>query len=378
MRRILFFLCISLVIIIIANLFFFLVLKPEIQLLFKNQSSPWFAQFIDWFYPRFKTESHRFHPEFFFEKAFQVILRFDMVSLSALASIYIFSKSKKLESRRKVFWNGQMSPDSTGILTRIFYLGMIGYTLDWFQYLNDYYQLKEFYNPVFLYQIFNIPFPNPIAITFMIILFWGSCIFAILQIKPFVSSAVASLLFILILGFLQSFEKINHGYATFGFASLIMPFLVLEKERVRIIGEKLQKNWPLKLIQMTIGLAYLFSGLEKILISGFSWTSGDTFSGYLSIGTEGILRQFLLNHPLLVIIFANGVLIFQLTFWIIIFNSRLRWFYLLLGIIFHWGTILALEVGTWNSPWIFVYIFFLPFDEMINKDWVIFKKLKRI
>lgn len=369
---------ISLGLVILANLLFFLILKPELHFLFENRASSWFSHLVDFLYPRFKTESHRFNPEFFFDKANQVILRFNIISFLMFVFHFIFSKSGKLNKQWESYWNDKMNPNITTIITIIFYLGMVGYSLDWYGYLNDYFELKEFYKPVLIYKIIGIPFPNQTAINIIFFIFWGACALAVLHIKPLINSILASLSFVGILGFLQSFEKINHGYATFGFAVLIVPFLIFEKTKVKSTLHKWQNNWPLKLIQISIGLSYFLSGLEKILISGFEWTSGKTFSGYMAISTGGIFRQFLLDHSFLIILFANCVLFFQLSFWIIIFKRKLRWIYLVLGVFFHWGTILALGVGTWNSPWIFVYIFFLPLNEVITKVERLLKKPKRI
>ena len=68
---------------------------------------------------------------------------------------------------------------------------------------------------------------------------------------------------------------------------------------------------------------------------------------------------WLLQFEALIAILPFGTLFFQLGFISIVFYPKLRWVFLPMGILFHWGTFALLGVGWWIHPWQVAYLFFL-------------------
>lgn len=100
-------------------------------------------------------------------------------------------------------------------------------------------------------------------------------------------------------------------------------------------------------IQLLIGIAYVGSAVTK-LTNDISWLEGHTLQAslwkkYLLFDNE--LAYFLLHDFLLCQIFSYFTVFFELTFIIGIFIKRVRWFYVILGILFHLNIYLTMNIN---------------------------------
>ncbi|MBT31176.1 MAG: hypothetical protein CMO01_16090 [Thalassobius sp.] len=335
------------------NLILIYFLQPIIiEYLSDNKAFPTINNLVNLVYPRFLVESQRFSSDFFLDKFHQIIFRIDLVYLFTIAAYYIY-KSKN--SFSDFLSNAKpSSPDSKyiQILSVVFYVGCVVYTYDWYIILLQLQSFALLYKPVSFLNLFQSSYPSNIVIHIICIAYYISLGLVIFQKRKFIPSIIIALCFFYQLGLQQSFEKIDHTYASFGYGVLLMPIaLYYNGKNQKAVGE------ILFLIQLAIGLCYFFSGLEKVLVSGIHWFNGDNFEAHLRLHDTNF--KFLLNHKWLIMLLANCAIFLQVFFITSIFFKKLRIIFISGGILFHWGTVILLGVGSFYSPWIFMYIFLL-------------------
>ncbi len=337
--------------------------NPLVKEYFKGSAPDWVNTLIELIYPRMATERNRFPVSFFEEKALQVIVRISFV-LSAFA-VFLFLKSKFISFRKFTiqYFNGYLDYHQVSILRILFYCSLLYFSLEFYNDLLVLSSIKAFFNPVFLLKITGWGFPSKSLglILYVILLF--SCISCILNIYPVLSSAIAILTFIYFQAVFFSFEKIDHGYTTLNYAGLIMPFLLYQQKKNANPESSLLPDWPLQLIKLSLSLCYLLAGLEKLFISKGAWLSPATFKSYLFLHQAPLGMQ-ILKYPVLCAALPIAAIIFQLGFISVLWNKKLKWVFLPVGILFHIGTVVLLGISSILNPWIFMYIFFIQWSKI--------------
>ena len=303
------------------------------------------TQLISFLYPRFSVEVQRLSHDFFLQKADQLIFRSHFLLLLVIFFIILYPKPSIKNSINR-FWNKNSSTKSSKILIQSFYLVLFFFTKDWFFFLQEIGQLQDFYVPHSFYAVFNIPLLNETLLSILWVAYTLSIVFTILWIKPLWSTSIASILFIFLQGFLYSFEKTNHTFATLGMAVILLPFFTYYNIQSSKEGLNLQTAWPIVLIKLSVGFAYFQSGLEKILNSGFNWIYENSF-----LVTE--------NTNSNIQVLATLVLLFQLSFIFFTWKNPVKWLFLAGGIVFHFSTVVFISVGAFLNPWIFMYSFWI-------------------
>ena len=350
-----FFLAVS-VLATVLYLFFFRSLVSEA---YHNNAPSWFSNLISLAYPRFEVEKQRFELAFFQYKADQIVLRFCLVAVSL--SILLLSLSyQKLIKKYSI----SRSQGHFRMLRYLFYLGLLIYTWDWYLDFEQIVRMQAFYKGVHLFRLLGV---KPLALPVFYLLFGiylFSVLLVLLDVKKIWFSALAALLFIFFQGYFFSFEKIEHSYTTLTYSAMLMPFLFYELETQNKTKGKLT-SFVLLLIQLCISGVYLLAGIEKLLTSGFSWAGAETFRTYVYLH-EQPLGLMIAESDFFAHFLPWGALIFQLVFILILFLPTYKLFFLMGGISFHWGTRLLMGIGSFFSPWIFVYIFFLNFEKITS------------
>lgn len=324
---------------------YILVGRDLVVQLLNAEASSTFSQVIKSIYPRFDVESQRFSQEFFLKKADQLIVR--VIALLVLALLFVGLYSN-LSFKTKVhsFWNKYAPVEDSRIFISGFYLVLFFFTKDWFFFLQDLEQLTDLYKPHSFYAFFHISFPSAFTLQLLWVVYIISITLTVLWIKPLWFSSLASALFIFLQGFLYSFEKINHAFATLGIAVILFPLFIYYNINSNKKGKPLQAAWPIVLIKLSVGIAYLQSGLEKLLNSGFNWIYKNSF--FLSNESD-------ISFELLMAM----VLLFQLGFVFFTWKGPMKWLFLLGGIFFHFSTVVFINVGSFLNPWIAMYCFWL-------------------
>ena len=317
-----------------------------------------FINLINGMYPRFAVEKHRFPLAFFLNKADQIFLRGSCMILMVLTAVFLVKRKIWQRLTEK-----QCSIQHAHILRLLFYAGLLYYTWDWIVDLQRLSQLQAFYKPVLIFKVIHLPLPGVWFFVIVYVIYMLSILGVIFRNKP-VFAVMAAIIFTLMQGYFFSFEKIDHGYATLTYASLLMPFFLREvKQQNR---ERLIHTWSLPAIQTAIAGAYFFAGLEKVFTGGVSWATAHTFRTYLALH-EVPLGLEVANNDFLSSLLPLLALLFQLGFPLILFFPKLRYIFLPGGIAFHTGTVLLFHIGAYFSPWIFVYIFFINWGWIADK-----------
>ena len=358
-------LIIWIVIVLVLILLYWILFRNLVELIHTGQAPFWFDDLIRILYPRFEIEKHRFSKDFFLQKADQVMIRFCLVQILCWIVGYGLTKTSIVKQKIISFWHTKISVKQADYLRIIFYSGMIFFTYEWYNSLIILTKAAVFYKPLLLLQIFQPHFPSSQAILIIYILFLGSCVGVILNFRPILTSTLTTLIFVWMQALLYSFEKLDHTYATFTYCAMLMPFLIREQIKAVRMNKEQQEGWPLQLICLCIALAYLFSGLEKLLLSGFNWASAENFKSYIFLH-QAPVGLFVAESNFLSILLPTIAIIFQLFFFIILFLHKLKIPILITGIGFHAGTYILLSVGWYISPWIFVYIFFIDWYKIFT------------
>ena len=119
--------------------------------------------------------------------------------------------------------------------------------------------------------------------------------------------------------------------------------------------------WPLWLIKLTVALLYFSAGVQKLRRCGLKWCDGRSLQAYLVQhylwgDTKRALQ--LANQPPLCMLLSSVLLLFELTFWVVLVLPRLTVFYLVAGIVFHLGTSLVMRINylKYLSPVYMVFV----------------------
>lgn len=338
--------------------------RAYVSLAYEGSAPDWFQQLIDILYPRFQVEKQRFELSFFLFKADQILVRTLLLALGISFTLWILSPKQFLEKNIKLH-----SPSFYSLLVTIFYLGLLYFTWMWIWDFEQIVRMKSFYKGILLYRIFHLPIlPLPLYYS-LYVLYILSIISVLFRYREVLFSTIAAVILLLFQGYSFSFEKIDHGQVTLTYAAMLMPSLLYEL-RVQDNNKRPLNShkfsWILFLIQLTIAGVYFLAGAEKLLTSGFEWATVETFRNYVSLhGQE--LGIKLAENNLLAHILPWGALLFQLFFFVILFQKRLKILILILGVFFHLGTKFLMDIGPYFSSWIFVYIFFIDWDSLLAR-----------
>ncbi len=322
------------------------------------------VNFIDWVYPRFSVEKYRFDLSFFLHKADQILLRMTFILVAGWAINYYFIKNKP------DFWNRPFKRiqafSNLILIKRIFYIGLLAYTWDWIFDLLRITNLAEFYKPVLPFRMLHIPLFSADFFVVLYAIFIITTLCVIFNFRAVWCACFNTILFVMMQGYFLSFEKIDHGYASLTYATILMPFLVYEIRKNGAFQDKSLKSWSLPLIQCVIAQIYLIAGLEKVFTGGWTWLSPVTFSTYLRLH-ETSLGLLIAESDFLCVVLPLAALVFQLSFIFILFFPKQKKWFLLAGILFHTSTVILFNVGGYLSSWIFVYLFFINWDSLIKR-----------
>ncbi len=122
----------------------------------------------------------------------------------------------------------------------------------------------------------------------------------------------------------------------------------------------LRSLWPLRLIQVQVGVLYFFAVWAKL--RGETWNDGTAVS--YAFRLDDLERfpvpGFVTDSLLLVNLLTYGTLAVELALAILVWNGKLRPWVLLLGIGLHLGIDYAVRVGFFSWAALVAYIAFLP------------------
>jgi uncharacterized membrane protein YphA (DoxX/SURF4 family) len=126
--------------------------------------------------------------------------------------------------------------------------------------------------------------------------------------------------------------------------------------------------WPLKLVQVLLSLAYLSTGLAKILDGGSNWMNGYTLQKYIL--SDAVVREmpfglWVAQQHLLCVILSIATIIFEIFFFLTLIVPWTVPYFLIAGILFHSGIYVTMAAPFLQH--IFLYAVFIDFEHILNR-----------
>lgn len=115
-------------------------------------------------------------------------------------------------------------------------------------------------------------------------------------------------------------------------------------------------------LKLLVAQMYFSAGLMKLFTSGPRWADGATLRSKLvqyHLRYRHPLARWLAEEPRRSGSLALAVLLFELTFWLVLPFPVLAWLYLPAGILFHVGTAVTMRIHYWIYV-VPVYLLFIP------------------
>jgi len=199
----------------------------------------------------------------------------------------------------------------------------------------------------FIYEL--IPFPSPEAISIIQLTIVASSVFLILGILPKLFSIISFLLYLHLLGLMQSLDSEIDG----GTLLIILFFIfsLSPKSYFYKIGrwkpKEIQLNWPVFLLFIFVGSYYSFAGINKLIDVGLGFPFSLDLEKWNLFATQKSIfitsRNFypgFTSHSLMQSSFFSDMsgiitLIVELFFIGILFLPRYRFFFVISMIIMH-------------------------------------------
>jgi hypothetical protein len=152
----------------------------------------------------------------------------------------------------------------------------------------------------------------------------------------------------------------------------------LKKTRKRVFESDVLSTMGIRLMQIQLCICYAYTGIEKL--KGAQWWEG-TAVWYVTGMDELIPHDlaFIKSFPLIVGVMSMATIIFEVYFIFAVWNKRLRYPWLFVGLFFHLGTAIFMDLWFFCLVVTLTYILFLPeLGEQIktarNKFWPLVKK----
>lgn len=298
---------------------------------------------IDYFFPRFEIEKHRFPISFFIDKKNQILYRFTFLALVIVA----FKRLPKTSTN---------TIKSLDFNIRMFHLFIGLFVSAWTLDIQKLVSLKFLFSSVKILNLFQLPEPTHFFLIALFSITIGSAFISVFKVNKWVS-LISFTGFLLIQSIFSSYQKIDHGFT---------PLLYLGFTFCLYLFRKTEKVDITRISVLIVSLIYFQAGIEKILISGSELLNPENIIIHFS-NHPTIFSKYLLHFPILLEISFLIVVIFQLTFVLVPFIPKLKNYYIISGIIFHLSTYIVLEVGWWISPWSLALLLLIDWSAFLNK-----------
>lgn len=333
--------------------------EEQVNNILNGHASSWANSLINWLYPRFTVEIHRFSSSFFLSKTQAVFTRgacvFFLISLVSALIINVSTISEKWNS----FWSQSTSSTTINYLNKIYLAFLMYFTWD---LAFDLYELqaaaKFFYQPVFILKVFQINFPPLWLSSILLLVFYGCMVWSFVNKQRKWTVSLVALLFIYFESLLNSFGKVDHGLSTYIYGGIGLVFINWTNQ-----NKTNKLKWPVLLTQLWICLCYLLAGIEKITTSGIDSLLNDSLQNFL-LAHNSTLGLWLADYNFVCSLLMGLTLVLQLGFISVLFNRKLIFPFIVLGICFHWGTTLFLGINQFINPWIVSYLFFINWEKL--------------
>lgn len=244
------------------------------------------------------------------------------------------------------------------------------------------------YEPQLVLKILALPFgevPLPAEST-MIGLFWLTFFLGLFAFVGLFTNAVLILytfLCIVLQAFTYSFGDVHHPEAIMMLALIALAlspsgrvisldsWLAARRAGSETSGdagllleaEDKYARWPVLFLQWFFPLMYLSAVVSKLTRGGLEWANGISLQYYMILEAyknDSDLAMFVSQFHGFLMFAEVIVLVFQATFFLILFFPRLKWVYLPLGLAFH--IIIYVTLRAPFPQWIVLYMIYIPWS----------------
>lgn len=121
-------------------------------------------------------------------------------------------------------------------------------------------------------------------------------------------------------------------------------------------------HWEFMLIKLALIQVYLSAAIEKMRQSGAKWINGKYLQGYLLenyLWADRPAALALAENLTTCAIMSSLVLIFELTFGIVLFLPALTFVYVGFAFVFHLGTLITMRINYLKYIWPVYLVFFI-------------------
>ena len=199
--------------------------------------------------------------------------------------------------------------------------------------------------------------PDPTTARLILIAWTVATAMAMLGLLTRPATIASTLLTLLVLGVPQLHGKVNHSHHLVWFAALLATSPCSDVLSVDglIRGRRpsprpdLRYGLPLRLAWLLLGMVYFFPGAWKLWTGGLDWIFSDHLRNQIwhQWTTHATWKPVLdpTGHPWLLRLGGLGVVVFEMSFVLLMFSRPTRIAALVLGLLFHLANLLTLNIG---------------------------------
>lgn len=235
-------------------------------------------------------------------------------------------------------------------------------------------EVGHLWNPVYFVEALGIGPPDLHVARAMITLLVVAYVMGILGLFTRTATLIVAVLGVFWWGLGYSFGQAHHEKISLAFALITLPLspcgarisldAIIRRWRGQPTPDRsVFATWPIRLVQVSIALTYLFAGGSKILVSGFEWMNGYTLQSIMSHEVDPVARAIASNVSLAQAA-SIAVIALQATFPLVFIHRHLRWIYVPGTVAFHLGAWITMDPGPYYTLWLTTTVTFFHVDRV--------------
>ena len=234
-------------------------------------------------------------------------------------------------------------------------------------------QMQSFYEPISLFKWFDYSFLKSLIAIKPVTIWKWSMLFCVVGFLYPLSSMVAFLSLLLIVGIPLNFGKIHHlnHLPVVVFCIMAFSFSAGSFSVDNVLSRKVWRRnlhctfWPLQAARIYMCLIYCFSGLQKLRITGLDWIFSDNMQNIiLTRPTVTDLGLWVATMPTLCKFVALTTVIAQVFAPLALIRGPQIYFLIPTLFCLHIGTLLVLGMHGYFVPYNLCFLVWLPWEKI--------------
>lgn len=235
-------------------------------------------------------------------------------------------------------------------------------------------EIGHLWSPVYFIEILGMGPPSESLAHTLLGILTVAFVMAIVGLFTRTATLVVAVLGVFWWGLAYSFGQAHHEKISLAFALIVLPFspcgarvsldALIRRWRRRSNPQTSDlATWPIRVIQLSIAMTYLFAGGSKLMISGLEWMNGYTLQGIMS-NERDPMAIAIANDVVIARAASIAVITLQATFPLVFLHRHLRWIYVPGTIAFHLGAWITMNPGPYYSLWLLTTVTFFRVDRI--------------